>query len=244
MNSDILKRANEQIIESRTVEQVFRAMRGTTEALGFKHVVYYLPKRPRAPAEGPVQYVSYPAEWVHRYYDKSYIDIDPVVRASVRSIVPIDWDTLDRRHKRVQSMFGEAEDAGVGKRGLTITLRSQDMAVALFSVTSDANPHEWADLKSKQVSTLQSLGSLVHERILQIVAAKSTKMPKLSAREIECVTWCARGLHDQEIADRLGISLSVTRAYLESAKFKLGAITRPNLVGLAIKFCILAEDFI
>jgi DNA-binding CsgD family transcriptional regulator len=59
---------------------------------------------------------------------------------------------------------------------------------------------------------------------------------KLTSREIDVLSLVAEGLSSKEIAQRLEIAPSTVESHLESAKSKLGARSRPNLVARAIAY--------
>jgi DNA-binding CsgD family transcriptional regulator len=241
-NAEFLHRLKTCVDRSLTYDEVFRFLHEAISEIGFKHIVYYLPKIRHAPSDGPIKYLSYSTEWISRYESERYLDIDPVVRVSFKSLTPVDWAELDLKPKRVQALFSEARSAGVGTHGMTIALRDEKMNIALLSVTSDATMAEWLHLTRQHAELLRKIGSLVHEKCLTISRNRASFSPNLSMRELECTILCARGLRDQGIADTLGISLPVTRGYLDSARNKLGALTRPHLISQAIKFGIILEE--
>jgi DNA-binding CsgD family transcriptional regulator len=57
---------------------------------------------------------------------------------------------------------------------------------------------------------------------------------QLNKREVEILTWSARGLTSNEIADKLGLSKRTIDAYTDSARTKLGATTRTHAVVKAV----------
>ncbi len=50
--------------------------------------------------------------------------------------------------------------------------------------------------------------------------------PTLTRREAECLRWAAQGLHDYEIAERLGISGHTVRNHMQNTMRKLGVSSR------------------
>jgi DNA-binding CsgD family transcriptional regulator len=72
--------------------------------------------------------------------------------------------------------------------------------------------------------------------------ASQLTAPALSRRERQCVYWMAMGKHDGETALILDISAHTVREYIDSAKVKLGAQTRPELSLRALACGLLAPD--
>jgi len=59
---------------------------------------------------------------------------------------------------------------------------------------------------------------------------------KLSAREIECLRWIAKGLTAKAIAEELNLSKRTVESYIEGAKSKLGCLNKTELIVAAIKY--------
>lgn len=64
------------------------------------------------------------------------------------------------------------------------------------------------------------------------VATPATSL--LSRRERDCLLWLAQGDRTKQISGRLGIAEATVSEYIDSARRKLGARTRPELVAKAI----------
>jgi DNA-binding response OmpR family regulator len=62
----------------------------------------------------------------------------------------------------------------------------------------------------------------------------------LTKREIECLTWLARGLRNEVIADRLTISAATVELHLSNARRKLAAATREQAIAIAIQFGLIS----
>ena len=58
--------------------------------------------------------------------------------------------------------------------------------------------------------------------------------PKLSPRQIETLTYIAKGFTNQEIANLLGISIDTVKDYLKTIYSRLGVATRAEAVSLTV----------
>jgi DNA-binding CsgD family transcriptional regulator len=64
---------------------------------------------------------------------------------------------------------------------------------------------------------------------------KKSQKPILKRHELESLTWSARGLTSDEIAQTLGSTKRNVDFYLDNARAKLGAVTRIQAVAMAIQ---------
>ena len=206
-----------------------------------KHAVYYAPETNGA---SPVRFVSYDPAWVARYFEADYLKVDPVVSEGFSSLLPVDWSDFDRKPPRVKQLFGEALEFGVGRHGLTFPIRDARGGAALFTVTSDLTDPEWREAKKTYVRDLQILAHMIHAKSLEIVSGKAPDYRNsLTARQRECLTWCAAGKTSEQIADILGISEGVVRIHLQSAQHKLNCLNRTHTVAKAIAHNLIHPDF-
>ncbi|MDK9726390.1 MAG: helix-turn-helix transcriptional regulator [Sterolibacteriaceae bacterium MAG5] len=60
---------------------------------------------------------------------------------------------------------------------------------------------------------------------------------ELTARELECLCWSAKGLQAKQVADKMGISTAtVNTQHLPAIRRKLGAANTREAVALAIYY--------
>jgi DNA-binding CsgD family transcriptional regulator len=207
------------------------------------HVIYHLPVVPGHTEAPALTLMTYPQRWASHYVERKYFLVDPVVSVHLYSILPVDWNELPRATKDVRTIFGEAEDFGVGPQGLTFPIRGRFGEIALFSVTSTDTPSAWSAKLRWLTPHLKMAAYMLHKRVLELAMEnKRSTSPSLSPRERQCISFLAAGMRDADIADRLKISRRVASAYIESLRYKLGAPTRSNAVARALKFGIITLD--
>src|SRR5215216_5556422 len=93
-----------------TLEQLDAFVHRLVQAYELKHAVYYMPGMPGQDEVKPVSIITYPPDWVRRYFEADYLGVDPVVVEGFANLLPLDWGTLDRRPPRVRQLFGESVD--------------------------------------------------------------------------------------------------------------------------------------
>jgi len=75
------------------------------------------------------------------------------------------------------------------------------------------------------------LAEIINTRLARVErAGEAPPALKLTDREIEALTWSARGKTSSEIAQIIGLTKATVDAHLDSARAKLGAVTRVEAV--------------
>lgn len=195
------------------------------------------------PVNGAVQgYATYPDEWKRLYTDRNLHMVDPTLRASARSIAPVDWNRF-RGADGFDAVFGPSQDFGITAQGLTVPIRGPYGDCGLLSVTRNCSDREWTLLRRRIVGDLQTAAVHIHDSVMQDATLYRTlRAPLLSSREREILQWTAAGKSQQDIADILCISHRTVEVHLRSAREKLGALTTPHAVGRAIRLGYVTPD--
>ncbi len=82
----------------------------------------------------------------------------------------------------------------------------------------------------------------MHLRYCELLTEKLGKMPVLSAREAEVLTWAARGKSNTAIGEILGISAHTVDAHLRRVYLKLGVFDRMSAALRGLGFGLIAVD--
>ncbi len=200
--------------------------------LGF--CVYHARALPGSPDQNPVVITTYPTTWVDHYIQRDYVSIDPVVYQAERSIIPLDWSTLDKKPVSVRRLFGEASEFGVGRQGLTFCIRGPSRDRALFSINSALSDRDWGLMKPELMAEMQIFAQFFHRQLVQ-VRGGMPEMADLSRREAECLGLTAQGYTVKDIARQLRVSPPAVRAYVDSARHKLGALNKTHAASIATR---------
>ncbi len=199
---------------------------------GLKSAAYLGTGIARAPDAEPYLAVTYSPDWVERYKDQRYAEIDPVIVMGLRRLLPLDWSEFGRLEGKQVTLFGEAGEFGLGRRGLSIPVHGRLGDRGLLSITSDLGESEWECEKRIYMRDFQVLATHIHDRVLRLEGL-APQPARLSPRELECLEWIAQGKTAWECAAILGLSQHTVRCYLESARHKLGAISNTHAVSIA-----------
>lgn len=201
------------------------------------HLVYHSSKLGSSPSIDPYVRLTYPAEWIKRYLQMGYIEIDPVVQAGFLRTLPFDWSELTVETPQQWEFMADALAHGVGPRGLSVPVRSKRGHRALFSMSSSRPQEEWERFRQANLPTLIEIANRVHHRVIDEVLGGT--LPHLTEREVECLRWVSQGKDSGDIAIILNISPHTARDYLKSVRYKLDCVTSAQAVSKAVKIGIL-----
>ena len=167
---------------------------------------------------------TYGDEWVQRYIDKGYLRVDPVISECYQRFHPVDWRDLDWSQKPVRGFRNEAQQFGVGHQGYSIPIHGPHGQFALFTVSDHREDQDWDAFTVDHRRSLILLAHAFNEKALELEPDKAEdSAAHLSPREVDTMTLLAMGYSRAQVADTLSISEHTLRAYIESARLKLGA---------------------
>ena len=204
---------------------------------GLANVAYLCPSFRGRSISDPFANMTYSDAWIEHYKSQSYASIDPVINVGARSLLPVDWARLPRGGKKIQRLFDEAREAGVGQHGVTIPVRGPTNGLwALFIATSNETETNWNARRFELVRDLVHVAHYVHQRAYNLhVEEDQVDLNAITKREIEALEWSAEGKSLADIAVLMRISLETVKAHLDSARFKLSALNRVHAVTKAIR---------
>lgn len=182
---------------------------------------------------------DWPQDWFQLYEEKQFFPDDPFVAESRRSMTLFLLSELERRRPispRSKEIFDAARAYGwrdvigipvhgpLGYQGL-ISLATQQPIM----------------LSERDRACLDMISRAIHHRCRIEVGfgLSPDSMPKLTARELECMQWVAVGKTDWEIGQLLGISSATAHFHVEKAKKKLGLASRTEAVARLTLFGLL-----
>lgn len=220
-----------QLQTTTTLEQIQTLVTDLRDSQNLEHVIYHIV------GDTGREYgaLTYDPDWVQHYISNRYFRIDPVVSQALRSFGPLDWRTLDWSGQDARRLLGEAVDEGVGKQGLSVPVRGPSGQFALFTVTSYANDTSWDSFQRERTGELILAAHYIHDRASQIMGTAAPVRPtELSPRERDVLSLLSIGQSRTQVADKLRISEHTIKAYLDSARAKLGAMNATHAVSLAL----------
>jgi len=178
---------------------------------------------------------TYPPVWVQHYVDQDYLRVDPVVIGCFQRFHPVDWKRLDWSSKQARAFQADAIAHGVGNQGFSIPIRGPNGQFALFTVSQNCSDAVWAEFTRSHQRELILISHYFNLKALEFEKNRTAEpVRNLSPREVDALTFLAMGYSRGQVADMLTISEHTLRAYIESARFKLGAMNTTHAVARAI----------
>ena len=178
---------------------------------------------------------TYDPQWVERYTEKGYLRTDPVVIGCYQRFHPVDWKRLDWSSKAARAFLKDAMAHGVGNQGFSIPIRGPNSQFALFTVSHSCDDAQWSTFTEMNRRDLILLAHYFNQTALKLEPGRKPEPTQpLSPREVETMTLLAVGYSRAQVAETLSISEHTLRVYIESARFKLGALNTTHAVARAM----------
>ncbi len=178
---------------------------------------------------------TYDPVWVERYVNQDYLRTDPVIIGCFQRFHPVDWKRLDWSSKSARAFLKDAMAHGVGNQGFSVPIRGPNGQFALFTLNHSCGDAEWLDFTESHRRELILIAHYFNDKALQFQPGRSPHpATTLSPREVDAMTLIAVGYSRAQVAQTLAISESTLRVYIESARFKLGALNTTHAVAQAL----------
>lgn len=223
------------ILEDLEQAEGLQSLQDATEALrthyNIDHVVYHWVDS----AGDQYGCGTYSDAWRYRYLEQNYLRVDPVILGCFQRFHPVDWKRLDWSSKAARAFQAEAIEHGVGNQGFSVPIRGPNGQFALFTVSHSCDDDFWATWTDTHRRDLILIAHTFNEKALDFEPDRTPDQTQsLSPREVDAMTFLAMGYSRAQVADTLSISEHTLRVYIESARFKLGAMNTTHAVARAM----------
>lgn len=177
--------------------------------------------------------IDWPEDWRRFYLGSKIMDRDPVVDMLPRFQEPFTWgDILNvpNLSRSAREVIALARNAG-WTEGLVVPIaRGAKDRYGLVSVVGKGPA---LDPDTRALLALMSICFFDYVRSLVSKCGFAVAPAGLTGREMECIRLVAQGNSDRAIAKLLGIAHPTAHEHVESAKRKLRASTRAEMIGVA-----------
>ncbi|MGF1658967.1 MAG: autoinducer binding domain-containing protein [Rubrimonas sp.] len=246
------------ILAAETPEAIGEALGGLRDAWGVDQATFIMRAPDRAdvaPAAGTLpgaagmwlrrrgwfSIACVEPEWVRRYEELSFQNVDPVVLTASRRFSAFDWRELDFSAPRSAALRAEASAYGVGLHGLTVPLHGAPSCEAAFSVISTGGPAAWDAVVAEGLGDFLTIAAALQQRAHALLglATAPRRAPDLDHVERRALAGIASGRGVAEIAGELRLTCAQLRRRLATARAKLGAETLAQAVARALRLGVL-----
>lgn len=231
-----------QLLVCAESDEVVKSTVAIVRSLGFDNFMYGASASPKLHHESrSYVFTTLSRDWVRRYDQQAYIDIDTRITRALDSPLPLIWDYETERGRSAKSdaFLGDSLARGVGS-GVVCGMHGANNTRVIFALSSAAARIE-DERRSEIVERLGDiilLGACFHEIFKKSVVERGlpplSQGAPLSQRETQCLELAARGLTTQDIALRLGLSERTIQFHFDGIRSKLSAANRQEAVAKAV----------
>lgn len=176
-----------------------------------------------------------PQEYFRRYAQNRYDRQSAVVRHMSTTDGPFRWDEVnldDEKRPLARRIMQEAWDFGLVS-GWTMPIYRRGTLLGFVTASAQRAIEASPDLAQLHLMTLSA-----HSRILEITSEVGKRY--LSDRELEVISWLARGKTADTIADIMGISSRTVHAHVANAGHRLGTANSTHTVVESIRLKLIS----
>lgn len=217
------------------LDQILAILKHQVHRLGFENFTYWL-IWPSEGARKPLYLSSYPAEWTDYYVKSDFKSHDIIANRSATSFRPFLWSDLRREKltKLQRPVFDDAIAFGL-RAGGNIPIHGPGNAKATFTVSNDCSDLQFEILFTAKRHELQLIATYTHEKIMLLGLDRTPPTNcRLTPREIEVLTWSAKGKTQWEIGEILHISEETVRKHVSAICQRLGATNKTQATVVAV----------
>ncbi len=212
------------------LDQIQTLILGLRDRFEIDHVVYHW-----VSADGEQYgFGTYDPAWAQRYVERDYLRVDPVVIGCFQRFDPVDWKKLDWTSRAARAFRADAIAHGIGNQGFSIPIRGPNGQLALLTASHSTDDITWDTFMKSHQRDWILIAHYLNQKALQLEKGRTPEpIRALSPRETDALTYLAMGYSRGQVADLLNISEHTLRAYIESARLKLGALNTTHAVARA-----------
>ena len=217
-------------------------IKAITRSFGFDTFMYGMCTSLRPDHESRMYvFTTAPMEWVSRYDQMAYIEVDPRILLLWDSTLPLVWDqrTVRGGGAKTEAFLDDALNYGIAS-GVCMPLGDEvgtRVIIALNSTIPEIDEQRRLAI-SRHLGDIVLLAHYFHELFMKSIVRQGIQSRfagrPLSPRERECLALAARGLTTEDIGFKLGIGSRTVQFHFDSIRSKLAVANRQEAVARAI----------
>lgn len=215
-----------------TVDDVANAFQEAVARHGIEHFIATSLSTKGLAFEELVIASRWPSEFFMLYVENDYARFDPLIRRSIQSHMPFEWQADSYRSDgdpRVVEVMRRAAEFGL-KHGYLVPIHGPKGYEGCVSMTA-----EKLDLWPRRRSAVHLMALYAFDRMRSLRGKPPERKIALTAREREVLSWVAAGKSAAQISQALKISKRTVDEHSQTAARKLGAANRTQAVAIAMR---------
>jgi DNA-binding CsgD family transcriptional regulator len=179
-------------------------------------------------------------DFVKRWFEEGLYAEDPAVRHTLSflhgKVFGAEFITKNQTTKAVWEFYNDMRSIDSNSVIVMPIRNNPRMATGFFEI---GGAFKTKEMKKYLVDNKDRITLAIHyadHRLVELTKAEDAFDSGLTVREKQCLQWLAKGLHNQGIATKLGISLPTVKLHLLNARNKLKASTREQALVRAVNF--------
>jgi LuxR family transcriptional regulator, quorum-sensing system regulator CviR len=177
--------------------------------------------------------ISYHPNWIHRYLNNNYAEVDPVLLTHVNTVRTQVWSNAFKAasSKREKEFIEEAKSYGLTNGITTGRFEPKRSMASFFSFAGGAidDNHHYAP-------ALRCIADYLHHSLMKTTSSPAFNcINGLSPRELSVLNWMKHGKTNWEISRILGVSERTVRFHVEGIFSKLDVTSRTQAVAMAME---------
>ncbi len=206
-------------------DEVKRLFVAALDALGYDRFLYCTLRGPGSDASALVG--NYPDEWMSRYEGRDYRGHDPVRQKACHLRGAFTWTevTHGKLTRPQRQLMEEAREFGL-RDGVAVPIHLPRGEVAGFGIASSVGGTDAA----AHLSQIYMIALQFHTVWSAMMVPQTQALPRLTARELEVLRWCAQGKSNWAIGEIMSISEHGVHYHLRNILRKLQVDSRTTAV--------------
>jgi DNA-binding CsgD family transcriptional regulator len=214
-----------------------------TRHLGFDSFMYAASAMPKPDHEEKAYvFTTLPREWVGRYDQLAYVEVDPRIFLTWDSAIPLVWDQTNVRGHgaRSDAFLDDALAHGIAS-GVCFMFHGPHNSHVIVALNSRIERNDDFRLQAitRNLPDILMFGHYFHEifmrSVIEIGTSPRAAGAPLSKRERECLGLAAHGMTTDDIAVKLDITPRTVQFHFDSIRSKLGAANRQEAIALGVQ---------
>jgi hypothetical protein len=189
----------DRLLEVSTFPDLVDLLRQFSEAIGVTHCTLHVVSELPSTAFTTRALTTYPEEWVTRYFNRRYHQIDPVVRASATAEGGYFWDTLPVEDPSTLAFYRDAKAHGVGPSGYTLPIITERGDKIAISVSSPEDRTAFRERIRHVEQDLLTVGFCITEAFSRMASEDRPTEFALTDDQLAILRGVAMGAGDEEL---------------------------------------------